>query len=133
MNRRKRAIVVILIISALAVLASIIIFILPALNIEYICPTKEMFNIDCPGCGGTRMIRSLLHGDIYQAFRYNTLMFITLPMLCILILGQSIKYIKDGQLSIWLDKVLLTYIVMLLVFGALRNIEIFSWLQPTTI
>ncbi|WP_241665668.1 DUF2752 domain-containing protein [Prescottella subtropica] len=35
------------------------------------CPTKTLFGIDCPGCGGTRMLYSLLHLDISAALRFN--------------------------------------------------------------
>ncbi|WP_020666205.1 DUF2752 domain-containing protein [Amycolatopsis nigrescens] len=36
-----------------------------------LCPTKLLFGIDCPGCGGLRMMYSLLHGDLPAALRYN--------------------------------------------------------------
>lgn len=36
-----------------------------------VCPTKALFGIDCPGCGGLRMVYSLLHGDIPAALHYN--------------------------------------------------------------
>ncbi|MGX7827024.1 DUF2752 domain-containing protein [Actinokineospora sp. 24-640] len=35
------------------------------------CPTKSAFGLCCPGCGGLRMLYSLLHGDIGAALRYN--------------------------------------------------------------
>lgn len=36
-----------------------------------VCPTKALFGIDCPGCGSTRMLYSLLHLDLVDALRYN--------------------------------------------------------------
>ncbi|WP_432845820.1 DUF2752 domain-containing protein [Amycolatopsis sp. CA-161197] len=36
-----------------------------------VCPTKFLFGIDCPGCGGMRMAYSLMHGDLAGAVHYN--------------------------------------------------------------
>jgi hypothetical protein len=36
-----------------------------------VCPIKALLGIDCPGCGGLRMIYSLLHGDVWAALRFN--------------------------------------------------------------
>jgi len=44
-----------------------------------VCPTKALLDIDCPGCGGMRMVYSLLHGDIGAALRYNALSVIAWP------------------------------------------------------
>ena len=44
--------------------------------IKFDCIYRKLFNIYCPGCGVTRMIKSILKFDFYQAFRYNPLCFI---------------------------------------------------------
>ncbi|WP_370947927.1 DUF2752 domain-containing protein [Amycolatopsis sp. cg5] len=41
-----------------------------------VCPTKALLGITCPGCGGMRMLYSLLHGDIPAALHYNALTFL---------------------------------------------------------
>ncbi|WP_131724959.1 DUF2752 domain-containing protein, partial [Mycobacteroides abscessus] len=28
-----------------------------------VCPLKALTGLDCPGCGGLRMVYSLMHGD----------------------------------------------------------------------
>lgn len=35
------------------------------------CPIRAVFGIDCPGCGGTRALLALMHGDVPQAAREN--------------------------------------------------------------
>lgn len=38
-----------------------------------VCPTKALLGLDCPGCGGARMLYSLLHLDVGAALHYNAL------------------------------------------------------------
>ena len=47
------------------------------------CVFYEITGLYCPGCGITRLCLSLFEGDIYQAFRYNPIIFINLPILFI--------------------------------------------------
>jgi hypothetical protein len=43
------------------------------------CPIKAVTGLDCPGCGGTRMVWSLLHGDLPAALHYNALALVLVP------------------------------------------------------
>lgn len=46
-----------------------------------VCPTKYLFGIDCPGCGGMRMAYSLMHGDFAGALHYNAVSLVFLVLL----------------------------------------------------
>ena len=46
-----------------------------------VCLTKAFFGIDCPGCGGLRMLYSLLHADLVAALRFNALALVGLAVL----------------------------------------------------
>lgn len=116
----------------LAVFA-VVILVWQSKTIGYICPTKKYLDIECPGCGGTRMVLSILQGDIYQAFRYNPFIMITLPIIFVIAIHQMFWFIIRGTFSPWLDKILVVYAVALFAFGILRNIEVFNFLKPTII
>jgi hypothetical protein len=45
------------------------------------CTLHQMTGLHCPGCGGTRMMYALLHGDLLQAAAYNLYLLIALPFL----------------------------------------------------
>jgi hypothetical protein len=45
------------------------------------CPVRSLFGVDCPGCGGQRMIFSLLHGHVAAAAHYNAVLLAALPLL----------------------------------------------------
>ena len=44
------------------------------------CPIHHYFGILCPGCGTTRALAALLHGNLGEAFRLNALTMLLLPI-----------------------------------------------------
>ena len=44
------------------------------------CPVHHYFNILCPGCGTTRALAALLHGDFAEALRFNALTTLLSPI-----------------------------------------------------
>ncbi len=91
------------------------------------CIFHEITGLYCPGCGGTRMCLSLLKLDIYQAFRYNMLLTIAIPFIILHFICRYIFKLKY-KIPNWFIYFL---IVIVLVFGILRNIPYFSFLAPT--
>lgn len=87
------------------------------------CIFHELTNLYCPGCGITRMLFSILRLDFYQAFRYNPLVFILFIgfILCKLFKINLPKY------AVYL------LLVIVILFGILRNIDAFGYLKPTTL
>ncbi|PRX47099.1 uncharacterized protein DUF2752 [Prauserella shujinwangii] len=45
-----------------------------------VCPTKALFGLTCPGCGGMRMLYSLLHGDLAAALHFNAVTVVLLAL-----------------------------------------------------
>lgn len=45
------------------------------------CPFRMLTGFTCPGCGSTRGLHRLLHGDIVSALKFNPLMVLMLPFL----------------------------------------------------
>ena len=96
------------------------------------CPIKAITGFYCPGCGITRMLYSLINLDFYAAFRYNPLVFLSLPIGLFIYVDYLIK--KDKSLY---NKIPETFwyivIVLLIIYGILKNIPTFSFLAPTAI
>ena len=44
---------------------------------------------------------------------------------------QTVVFLKNGHLSFWIDKALITFVVLLLLFGVIRNTDMFYFLSPT--
>ena len=45
------------------------------------CPFRMLTGFTCPGCGSTRGLHRLVHGDLVGAFEFNPLMVVSLPFL----------------------------------------------------
>lgn len=60
-----------------------------------LCLIKNLTGKPCPGCGMTRAISSASHGRFRQAFRYNRLVVIVLPLLAYQWLQTLAKAYRD--------------------------------------
>lgn len=54
--------------------------ILYVLDFNYQCPFKRLLHIPCIGCGMTRAVVTIIHGNFLESFRYNLM---ALPLIII--------------------------------------------------
>lgn|SRR5690625_2979830 len=99
---------------------------IPIFNIHIPCVFNVVTGFECPGCGMTRATLALLEGNLYQAFRWNMLIFILIPLYCAyILLSKTDKYAKQSR------ALMVTMLTLSVLFFILRNTETFSWLAPT--
>ena len=57
------------------------------------CMFRELTGLHCPGCGMTRAVQAVVHGEMAKAFRFNPLGMILLPLvgvgICMEMLGWA--------------------------------------------
>ena len=96
------------------------------------CAFKYLTGLDCPGCGGTRMVWFLLHADIPQAARHHIMALIAVPALGYAYVSWIANRLTRWRLPVWKPsgKLLAAYGVGWLVFVIARNLpwEPFSFL-----
>ena len=97
------------------------------------CPFKAATGWDCPGCGATRAVYSLLHADLAGALSHNVLFILALPFILYAMVVWSVKRIWDTQLPMfkWHDWMTFAGAAMVLGFAVLRNLPQHSWLGAT--
>lgn len=84
----------------------------------------------CPGCGAGRACYSILHLRFKDALAYNPLMTILVPLICIYIAARLIDWMITGgnhvdkKISV---KLLVWILVIVFIYGALRNIPVFPF------
>jgi hypothetical protein len=96
------------------------------------CIFHTVTGLHCPGCGISRMFLSIARLDFKTAFQYNPLIFTISPIALFFIIRHYVLYIIYGKRkSEKFEMVLLVIaLVLLIIFGILRNLPTFSFLAP---
>ena len=91
-----------------------------------ICPSYTFFHIYCPGCGSTRAVYCLLHGDLTGFFRNNIMLLPMLSLVGVLLIRPDFK-----RHYIFLN----IFTLLLILYTICRNIPIypFTLLTPAGI
>lgn len=98
------------------------------------CRIYRLTGCYCPSCGVTRMMYSLIRDhDLWQAFRYNPMLFYSMPMLVVLYVQQSVVFVRTGGLSDWMADFAKVWGFLMVLFCILRNIPAFDFLAPTAL
>lgn len=99
------------------------------------CPFHEQTGIYCPGCGSTRSLTRLFHGDVLGAFRYNVIAPPTFALaFWLFVVGEYDRwrgvFVPRGS-TIALAT---AWLIVAIVFMILRNLpfECFDLLRPPT-
>lgn len=96
-----------------------------------ICLFHELTGWNCPGCGGTRSLYSLLHGHFLTALKDNALFVLALPVVALRGLwivrrnstGKPAGQFIPAKFLWWL-------LAIAVIFTVLRNLPAFSFLSP---
>lgn len=87
------------------------------------CPFKALTGWDCPGCGSTRALWALVHGDVPRALDHNVLTVLALPVLAIVWLRWTRRRVTGRPGATMLDPRLVRGIaVLFVVFAVVRNL-----------
>lgn len=91
------------------------------------CIFHAVTGLQCPGCGVTRMLSALLHGDWRGAWESNAAVLTLSPVLAGLVDLSLVRWIRTGsaRLPRWADAVTVVCVVLLLLFTVARNLPAF--------
>jgi hypothetical protein len=89
------------------------------------CAFRMMTGWLCPGCGITRALNALLHGDIRSACVYNPLAVYMMPVLIPYLIWKTAEYIRTGTEHFSVPEVIFLSVLLIAatVFGIVRNIN----------
>jgi hypothetical protein len=100
------------------------------------CPFKLATGYNCPGCGSQRAIHQLLHLNIVEAFKLNSFMVLSIPLI-VYGLGTNVwNFIFETRLRVKLfysNLFIYVYFGLAVLYWILRNISYypFNLLAPT--
>lgn len=86
------------------------------------CPFLLVTGLYCPGCGITRMLHALAHGDIVRAVDMNAMIVAMLPALALLAANEATtRRVLSPRLARPLYNAKL-WLAVVVLFGVLRNL-----------
>ena len=94
-------------------------------NFPIQCPVRLLTGAQCPACGFQRALNTLLHGNIYEALRYNYFFVFSIPyaLLAILATWYNYHHMFDRlRAFVYHRFTLWTYIVLYFSWWIVRNI-----------
>ena len=106
-------------------------FLYTKINILILCVFHELTGLYCPGCGITRCLIAIIKLEFVQAFRYNMLAFILLPLFIFIAIKKYYCWILNKQCSLFSNRFYIVLAIITVLFGLLRNI--FPIFAPTII
>jgi hypothetical protein len=92
-------------------------------DIKIPCPFHLLTGVKCPACGITRMLVAIAKFRFVEAYSYNPFLFFHLPIILFCVEYSEFQYVKTGRRRLGkLSLVLWLEIILLIVFGVIRNI-----------
>lgn len=91
-QRWQKVLVIVAPFAVLAVCALIAWFVLHYVTLLP-CPSYTLLHIYCPGCGSTRAVGALMHGDVLLSLRQN-------PAIVVMLLLAALYYLEFA-LKVW--------------------------------
>jgi hypothetical protein len=94
------------------------------------CQFHLLTGLHCPGCGATRCLHALLHGDLEQAAAYNLLFVIVLPILIVWWVRVGYAMLTGRKPPTWHMPrwCLWGLVVVVVTFAVLRNVDAYPFL-----
>ena len=111
-------------ITAAIIAAGILLYGLIRLGMPIYCLFYQITGLSCPGCGNTRVVLSLLEGDILRAFSYNLLFPVGFLYIGYVYICCSIHYLKKNRFAYRSPAPVVDWIVLgvILLWWVIRNI-----------
>jgi hypothetical protein len=96
------------------------------------CPFLALTGFYCPGCGMTRLVYALAHGQVGTAFGLNPLLFVLLPVFGYLYARWTVRTAQGLPMGSALFKpaVAYSFVGLLFVYWVARNLPFAHVLAP---
>jgi hypothetical protein len=94
-----------------------------------VCPLNAMTGIACPGCGLTRGLHALFHGDVLTALHFNALLpvyafifgYMFLSMFLVAVRGCGLSFKVFSPFALW------GFFIVSIIFTIVRNLPFYPF------
>lgn len=127
----RRSTVLLLWLAAAA--AAVFLFIIEPGKVTFLplCPFRALTGFQCPGCGTTRGLHQLLHGNLVAAFELNPLLILSLPFVLFAMLRFTILVMRGRPIArnTLSPKYIFTIFGVVLFFWIFRNTPFYPFVS----
>jgi Protein of unknown function (DUF2752) len=116
-----------------AAAAGVFLYVIEPAKVTFLplCPFRALTGFQCPGCGTTRALHQLLHGNLVAAFELNPLLILSLPFLLYATLRFTILVMRGRPIArnTLSPKYILTIFGVVLFFWIFRNTPFYPFVS----
>lgn len=94
------------------------------------CPLLALTGLSCPFCGGLRAVHDLTHLDLAGALERNPLVVFALPLVALALVAWGQRAFTGRRVPALPVSLAPVLIVLVVLFGVLRNVPGWAWLSP---
>jgi len=130
-SRWRIRLIVVFVAAVLFPAVASVLYIFPPAEVGFLpgCIFHTVTGMHCPGCGATRACHALLHGDLPQAFAYNPLFVLALPLIAVSLLQVAYGQWTGRRLRLLRFPPWAAYVFLwgLVAYWILRNIDVYPF------
>lgn len=129
-NSRKVRLLILAAAAAIALCGAVYLYYHHPYRYPLPCVFHVITGLYCPGCGAGRACYSILHLQIKDAFCFNPLMTVLLPLIGLYVTVRAVDWAITGgnhvdrKISV---KMLVIILIIVIVYGILRNIPVYPF------
>lgn len=88
------------------------------------CVIYKRFHVKCPGCGISHLFLHLMRLEWKEAFLSNIGLVLISPLLLVILVKQTVTYVKTGQKTMnqGMNRLMIGCIIYLVIWAIVRNI-----------
>ena len=86
------------------------------------CPFHALTGLNCPGCGSTRALHALLHGDVATAFGFNAVFVVALPFILVWLAVELLALFGKARSVTIKPAAAYALVAGMLAWGVIRNV-----------